>query len=73
MVKSAMKKIRESRGETQESLAEMLGCTQRWVSALESDVSVPTIETLTALCTYLEVHPEEIGFRIVKVDSVERI
>ena len=55
-----IKKLRQSKGITQEELAEHLNVTRQAVSNWETNKTQPDIETLTKLAEYFEVSVEEI-------------
>ncbi len=51
---------REAQGLTQAELAERVDITDNYLSALERGVKLPTLPTLEALATALEVQPAEL-------------
>ena len=50
-----LKEIRQLKTETQKEIARKIGISERQFSILESDKSVPTVETLIKLCEYFQV------------------
>ena len=53
-------KIRKDRGLTQEKLAEMTDLANNYISNIENNRSIPSLETLVRICAALEVTPNDI-------------
>ena len=52
--------IRRKRGFTQEKLAEKADVTNNYISHIENNRSIPSLETIVRLCAALDVTPDEI-------------
>lgn len=53
----SLKTVRESKGYTQEALAELVGVQPNSISRLESGVHFVKVGTLTKICNVLNTHP----------------
>lgn len=53
-------KQRTTQGLTQEKLAEKAGITNNYLSNIERNRSIPSLETLMSLCTALNTTPNEL-------------
>jgi transcriptional regulator with XRE-family HTH domain len=60
-----LKGVRISRNLTQTQLAEAIGVTNNYVSNIERDHSIPSLETLVKICNILDITPD-----YVLVDSL---
>ena len=56
-----VRRLRRSRGMSQESLAAQAGCSVPWLSNVERGKKTPSIELLGRLAEILEVTPAELG------------
>ena len=52
--------IRKKRGWTQERLAEKTNLANNYISNIENNRSIPSLETLVKLCEALEVTPNDL-------------
>lgn len=52
--------LRKSKNLTQEKLAEMTNLANNYISNIENNRSIPSLETLIKLCDALEVTPNDI-------------
>lgn len=55
-----MSKIRKEKGMTQAQLAEKAGLTNNYISNIETQHSIPSLETLVKICAALEVTPNDL-------------
>lgn len=55
-----IRKLRKSRGLTQERLSEFIGINQRQLTRIETGKSYPSFQTLELLCVALEVEAHEL-------------
>ena len=53
-----IKRLRKSRGLTQEKLAELTGYSKSFIGCVENNTSIPSLETIVQIATVLEVSPE---------------
>lgn len=53
-----IRNARESKNLTQEQLAEMTGLSNNYISNIERNRSIPSLETLVKICNVLEVTPD---------------
>ena len=60
LVGKRIAKIRHEKKLTQENLAEKAGITNNYLSNIERNRSIPSLETLMSICTALSVTPNEI-------------
>ena len=60
-----IKNARESKSLTQEQLAEITGLSNNYISNIERNRSIPSLETLVKICNALNVTPD-----FLLVDSV---
>ncbi|WP_446896966.1 helix-turn-helix domain-containing protein [Clostridium sp. LBM24168] len=60
-----IKSIRKNSNITQEQLAEMTGLSNNYISNIERNRSIPSIETLLKICNSLKVTPD-----LVLLDSI---
>lgn len=64
-----IKQIRESRGITQESLAEAIGCSSTHISAIERGASFPRGDKLIAILNTLKTSADSIFCDVVDISS----
>lgn len=62
--------VRKEQGITQEKLAEKANLSSNYLSHIETSRSIPSLETLMALCTVLDVTPDTLllGTTVSKKD-----
>lgn len=53
-----LRAVREKRKLTQEELAEMIGMSNNFISNIERNYSIPSLETLVKICNALEITPD---------------
>lgn len=58
--------VRKQRGLTQEKLAEMTNLANNYISNIENNRSIPSLETLVKLCSALEITPDDILLGVSK-------
>lgn len=57
-----IKATREAKNLTQEKLAELTGLSNNYISNIERNRSIPSLETLVKLCNSLDVTPDSLLF-----------
>lgn len=62
-----LKKIRKSKGLTQEKLAELAGVHEKHISKLELGIYKPNLDTLKKILSVFELSVEEAGLDLEKV------
>ena len=67
-----IKKIRKSKGLTQEKLAELVGINSKYLSSIERGKENPTLNTVLKLAESLDVNPNEI-FQDIHIDNPQKI
>lgn len=60
LVGKRLAELRKSKKITQEKLAEMTNLANNYISNIENNRSIPSLETLVKLCDALEVTPNDI-------------
>lgn len=53
-----IRKAREQKNLTQEQLAEIIGMSNNYISNIERNHSIPSLETLLKICNALQVTPD---------------
>ena len=59
LIAANLKRLMRSRGLTQQRLADLAGVRQGTVSAIATGAVSPTVDTLAALASVLEISPRE--------------
>ena len=62
VLKNNVKKIRQKKGISQESLAKMAGVSRQTISSIENGQFSPTAKLALILCTILEVKFEDLFY-----------
>ncbi len=57
-----IKSTREAKNLTQEKLAELTGLSNNYISNIERNRSIPSLETLVKLCNALDATPDSLLF-----------
>ena len=60
LIGKRLAELRKSKKITQEKLAEMTSLANNYISNIENNRSIPSLETLVKLCDALEVTPNDI-------------
>lgn len=60
LIGKRLAELRRARGLTQEKLAEMTELTNNYISNIEHNRSIPSLETLLKLCHALQVTPDAV-------------
>ena len=55
-----LQNLRKTHGYTQESLAEAIDCSTRYVSSIEQDKSKPSYEVLVRICNCIHITTDDI-------------
>ena len=72
LIGTRIKKVRNSKGLTQEELAELMGINSKYLSSIERGKENPTLNTVLKLAESLDVNPNEI-FKDIKIENPQKI
>ena len=64
-----LSKIRKEKGLTQAQLAEKANLTNNYISNIETQHSIPSLETLVKICNALEITPNDLLMGTVQTSS----
>lgn len=60
ILRENLKFYRKKAGLTQETLAEKINCSPKYISSIESKSSFPSAETIDAICQVLGISPSQL-------------
>ena len=64
MLGDELNKARQAKGLSQQELAAQAGVTREYISKLENNRSSPTVDTLLAICSVLDIRASQLISKI---------